>query len=256
MPLAKVIFNKKINKNYYFMSFSIINEIIAAEPGNFIMIRTNKNNMVFDPLLKRSFVVSDIEDNNIFITYKVIGKGTLELTYYNKNDIIEVSGMLGNSFNYSFSNKKTILIAGGIGIAPFPLLARLLIKQKNNVDLYYGGRTKDDIILLDQFKKLDNIFITTEDGSMGKKGLVTDYINKEYEFAFICGPNVMMMHSVHRLNESCRVEVSMEQRMACGIGICLGCIVNYSEGIIVNKKCCKDGPIFDGRKVQWQQVAH
>lgn len=230
------------------------NELTKANPGNFIMLRTNKNFMSYDPLLKRSFAISDIEENNIVITYKVIGKGTLGLTYLRENDIIETSGLLGNYFNCSLNNKRIAIIAGGIGIAPFPLLVKRLAKKNNFIDLYYGGKSKNDIVLLDKFKEVDNIFITTEDGSKGKKGLITDYINREYEVAFVCGPNTMMRNVIQKLNKTCEVQVSMEERMACGIGLCMGCVVNYSEGTIVNKKCCKDGPIFNGRKVVWQNL--
>lgn len=254
MAKSKIIYNKKINDNYFTMSISASSETLKAKPGNFIMLKTNKNNLVYDPLLRRSFAVSDIEEDNIVITYKVIGKGTLGLTYLRENDIIETSGLLGNYFNCSLNNKRIAIIAGGIGIAPFPLLVKRLTKKNNFIDLYYGGKSKNDIVLLDKFKEVDNIFITTEDGSMGNNGLITDYINKEYEIAFVCGPNAMMRNVIQKLNKNCEVQVSMEERMACGIGICMGCVVNLYENTIVNKKCCKDGPIFDGRKVIWQKL--
>ena len=254
MPKSKIVYNKKINDNYFTMSISGSSEILKAESGNFIMLKTNKNNLVYDPLLRRSFAVSDIEDANIIITYKVIGKGTLDLTYYNSSDYIETTEPLGNSFSYSLNNKNIAIIAGGIGIAPFPLLFKKLLNHSNNIDIYYGGKSKNDIVLLEKFKAAHNIIITTEDGSMGNKGLITDYINKEYEFAFVCGPNAMMRNVIQKLNKTCEVQVSMEERMACGIGICMGCIVNFYEDTIVNKKCCKDGPIFDGRKVIWQKL--
>jgi dihydroorotate dehydrogenase electron transfer subunit len=256
MPKSKIIYNKKINDNYFTMSISGSNETLKGEPGNFIMLKTNKNNLVYDPLLRRSFAVSNIEDANIVITYKVLGKGTLDLTYYNSNDYIETTGLIGNSFSYSLNNKNIAIIAGGIGIAPFPLLFKKLLNRGNKIDIHYGGKSKDDIILLEKFKAAHNIIITTEDGSMGNKGLITDYINKEYEyeFAFVCGPNAMMRNVIQKLNKTCEVQVSMEERMACGIGICMGCIVNLYEDTIVNKKCCKDGPIFDGRKVIWQKL--
>jgi dihydroorotate dehydrogenase electron transfer subunit len=252
MVLSKVVYNKKINDNYYAMSISSNDKVLDLKPGNFIMLKTNKNNIAYDPLLKRTFAVSDIEDNNIVIIYKIVGKGTLNLTYFKKNDVIETSGALGNAFTYSISNKKIAIIAGGIGIAPFPLLIKKLSMQKNIIDMYYGGKSKNDIILLDKFKAIDNILITTEDGSVGKKGLITEHINSVYDFAFICGPKAMMISAISKLNELCEIEVSMEETMACGIGLCMGCIVNFYEDTIINKKCCKDGPVFNGRKILWK----
>ena len=254
MVLSKVVYNKKINDNYYTMSVSSNGSVLNCEPGNFIMLKTNKNNMAYDPLLKRTFAISDIEDNNIVITYKVVGKGTRNLTYFKENDVIETSIVLGNAFNYSISNKKIAIIAGGIGIAPFPLLVKELLKQKNIIDMYYGGKSKDDIILLNKFKEVENLFIATEDGSVGKKGLITEYINKDYDVAFICGPKAMMSSAILKLNELCKIEVSMEETMACGIGVCMGCIIPYNEKGVTHKKCCKDGPIFDGRKILWEKI--
>jgi dihydroorotate dehydrogenase electron transfer subunit len=236
MVLSKVVYNKKINDNYYAMSISSNDKVLDLKPGNFIMLKTNKNNIAYDPLLKRTFAVSDIEDNNIVIIYKVVGKGTLNLTYFKETDVIETSGALGNAFTYSISNKKIAIIAGGIGIAPFPLLIKKLSMQKNIIDMYYGGKSKNDIILLNKFKEVDNLLITTEDGSVGKKGLITEYINKEYDYAFICGSKAMMMNAMSKLNELCEIEVSMEETMACGIGLCMGCIVNFYEDAIINKK--------------------
>jgi dihydroorotate dehydrogenase electron transfer subunit len=256
MIKSKVVYNRQINNSYHIMAIEGQNILDRASPGNFIMLNTQLNNYSYDPLLKRTFAISDIENGNVIITYKVVGKGTFGLTLFEEGDFIETSGILGNSFITPLHNKRVAIIAGGIGIAPFPLLVKSLLNEDNIIDLYYGGKTQEDIILLDKFKAVNDIIVTTEDGSVGKKGLITECVKKDYEYAYACGPNVMMERVVSILNKSCTIEVSLEERMACGIGICMGCIIECFEENIVHKKCCKDGPVFNGRKVQWQKIIH
>lgn len=255
---AKVLFNKKINENCYKMGIESREFVKNAKPGQYLMVDVKKGRDIFDPLINRAFAVSCVGETSFSLLYKIVGKGTHLLSTFHEFEDIEISKPLGNTFTIDINDKNVAIIAGGIGIAPFLWLSKLLIERKNHITLYYGGKSAIDIVLLDDLKSPANeVIISTEDGTMGKKGLITDFVvDKAFDRVYMCGPTAMMGAAVNMFNSNCFIEVSMEEKMACGIGLCMGCIVYYNEDGCVNKKCCKDGPIFDGRKVLWQKQLH
>jgi dihydroorotate dehydrogenase electron transfer subunit len=148
-----------------------------------------------------------------------------------------------------------LIVAGGSGLAPFVLLGKGL--RKNNVQITYllGGKSKKDIQLTEEFKKYGNVLITTEDGTAGEKGYVTDHSvfktgNTDFSKIFTCGPEPMMK-AVAKIanNKSIECEVSLENIMACGLGICLCCVTPTIEG---NKRVCWEGPVFNSNYLKWQ----
>src|SRR3989337_3417931 len=202
--IADVLYNRKILPAYYRLGIGL-KKVPSFKPGQFIMLRITEQ---VDPLLRRPFGVyrilgsrirgqgSRVREQGIEILYKVVGKGTRLMTALKPGDKLDILGPLGNSLELSHSTGDIIMIAGGIGIAPFYLLAERLKAEGFRQRLLFGGRSKDDLPGLDDFKKLKiNIKISTQDGSVGKKGLVTDLLkselrtpNSKLQTIYACGP--------------------------------------------------------------------
>jgi len=260
--IGTVVENIKLNDKYYYMIIN--NEEFAnrAKVGQFLMVQSKEYDYINDPILRRPFGVCDIdlEKGNFSILYMVVGKGTLLLTTFKSGSKISFSAPLGNSFTV-LKNKKVALVGGGIGIAPLYFLAKTLKDNGCTIIFYFGGQAANDIIFLDYFEKVvDEIVITTNDGTKGIKGLVSEPFEKDvhqYDFIYACGPKKMLeVVSKISMNNNKPVEVSLDERMACGLGACLGCIVYVKDdnGNEIQKRCCVEGPIFDGAKIIWESV--
>jgi dihydroorotate dehydrogenase electron transfer subunit len=235
---SKIILQKKIATGIYHLIVEKNDEIIA--PGQFYMLKINDDAL---PLM-RPISVFSVENNTLHFLYKVIGKGTEWMATLNKGDKIELLGPLGNGFPCSDVSGKIALVGGGIGIPPLFETAKHLTKNGCKVDLFLGY--KDELFAFEPFEDVcENIFIATETGKEGYKGFVTDIFHAQYyDAVFTCGPEIMMM-KVKELCDTKNVPIwlSMESRMACGIGACLVCTCKTIEGM---KRCCKDGPVFSG----------
>jgi len=252
---GEIVFNKKLSDKYYYMKIKSPDFVKNAKPGQFFMLKTQSFDYLVDPLLRRPFGICDIDNDCFTLLYILIGKGTYLLSNLHPGTIISFSTPLGNPFTI-VKNSKVALIGGGVGIAPLLFLAKTLKSNNNFITLYYGGKTKDDIHLIEEFEKYcDNILISTEDGSIGSKGVITDLIkNFDYDIVYSCGPKPMMKAVINLFkNKVSKIEVSLDERMACGLGACLGCIVYLKDGEkIVQKRCCIEGPVFDGYKIVWE----
>ncbi|NOX46932.1 MAG: dihydroorotate dehydrogenase electron transfer subunit [Chlorobi bacterium] len=222
-------------------------------PGNFAELHIAKSPEAF---LRRPFGILDVDYDKRLISFyvKIVGKGTRELANYKQGEQLNVIYPLGNSFTVSERNKEVLIVGGGSGIATFILLGKSL--KQNNVKATYliGGRAKEDILLTNELKKFGQVLITTEDGSLGEKGFVTDHsIFKSGSFCFdkiyTCGPEPMMKavgEIAHKHQIDC--EVSLENMMACGFGVCLCCVTETKEG---NQRVCMEGPVFNTGTLQW-----
>lgn len=260
MMKGKVIRNQRLNDKYYFLEIKNEEFVRQAKVGQFVMIKPNSNDYTHDPLLRRPLGIADVNGDRFSLVYMVVGKGTKLLSEYSENSTIEFSAPVGNYFTLN-SNKRVALVAGGIGIAPVYWLAKTLKESGCVVDLYYGGRTVDDVVLLEELKEnTDHLIVTTDDGSAGIKGFVTIPFKENvdtYDMVYTCGPKGMLQV----VSEICiaagiPVEVSLDERMACGVGACLGCIIYVKEGDqIVQKRCCVEGPVFDGYKIAWDKLS-
>jgi len=216
----------------------------GALPGNFAMVKPDDRN---DPLLPRPFAILEV-DNNIFeILVKVKGKGTKIIAEKSVGDTLFLFGPLGKSF---IPPKKGILIAGGIGVASLFFLSKFM---EGGIALL-GATSKNGIFGKEIFKKRNfDVYISTEDGSMGKKGLITDMLKNLFKKGIPsmpligCGPLPMLKHlkSLSE-NKSLTTYLFLEARMACGIGVCRGCAVRTKSGY---KLICKDGPVFKAEDV-------
>lgn len=249
---VKVLENKKINESYYLMTLKG-NEIINfTKAGQFFMLQTkNKETLLRRPI---SIHYVDKENKTLEFYYELKGKGTKEFSSLKPNEIINIQGPLGHGFTTETKNETIVVIGGGMGIAPTKYLIKELSKE-NKVIFIGGGRDKNALKILENinFKNIET-FITTDDGSMGIKGNVCLPLEKilktqKIDKIYTCGPKIMMQF-VAELAEKFNVycEVSLEERMACGVKACVGCSILTKEGM---KKVCHDGPVFNSKIINF-----
>jgi dihydroorotate dehydrogenase electron transfer subunit len=183
---------------------------------------------------------------------QVAGTGTRHLSLLKNGDLLNIIYPLGNSFTIPSPNERVLLIGGGCGVAPLLFLAKTLKNYGNAPDILLGFRNKDRIIEYEQYLKLGKVHLTTEDGSVGEKGYVTNHSvlkTNQFDRVYCCGPE-SMMHAVAswaRENDT-DCEVSLENLMACGIGACLCCVVDTVHGHVCT---CVDGPVFNIKDLKW-----
>lgn len=231
---SKIIENIKVSNKIYKLKCEFADDI---KPGQFFMLKTLDNSF----LLPRPISVNDTCNNTVTFLYRTEGKGTSKISTLRGDDEIQLFGPLGNGFVLDNISGKTAVVGGGIGIAPLLYLVKSLGK---NADVFLGFKDAENAYLVDEFKKYaQKTVVVTEDGSMGEKGFVTDYIDyKEYKTVLTCGPEIMMNKIIkNSMENNVKCYVSLERRMACGMGVCLGCTVETKSG---NKRACKDGPVF------------
>lgn len=210
-----------------------------------------------DPLLKRPISVHRRLDGGFQLLYRVVGKGTSILSTKKPGDILEMLGPLGNGFPLNIKSENIILVAGGLGIAPIFALAEFFSKRKPA--LFYGVRTKNEILCADELKAvgIDPVF-ATDDGSSGEKGNIVNILNEHIKrypsriadnILFACGPEPMLK-ALSALAGEFKVKgyFALEQHMACGLGTCLGCVVKTTKGY---KRVCKEGPVFPIEEIVW-----
>lgn len=228
--------NTEISPNIYEI---ILEGDFEGIPGQFYMLKGWNG---LDPFLARPISIADLENRRIKFLYEVRGKGTHIIAKLKKGDKLSALGPLGNGFELK-EEGKIALISGGIGIAPMLYLAKNLSAE---VDIYSGFR--NNAYFLDQINPyVKNIFIATEDGSTGHKGFVTELFDpSKYDLVYTCGPTPMMEVVIKMCKDIVPVYASMENRMACGIGACLGCTVETIRGM---ERVCKEGPVFKGEEV-------
>lgn len=233
--ITTVTENKQILNNIYKLSAEFEAEI---KPGQFFMLKTLDNSF----LLPRPISVNDVNGNIASFLFRLEGQGTKNISKLCVNDKIQLFGPLGNGFDTEKLKGKTAIIGGGIGVAPLLYLTKIL---GINADVYLGYKDMENMYISEEFKIYANkIVIVTEDGSFGEKGFVTDFVPyNKYDAVVACGPEIMMNKIMNIcIANNIKCYLSLERRMACGIGACLGCTVETKNG---NKRACKDGPVFD-----------
>lgn len=252
---AKIIKNEKIAGKFYRMRIASSYLAKEAKPGQFVEVRCAGSS---DPLLRRPFGVHRVVKGGIELLYEVIGKGTGLLSLTQEGDSLDVIGPLGHGFDIEASKGASILVAGGNGVAPLLFLAEALIAKSEDVRVLIGGCSETHILCEKDFKRAGaTVMVTTEDGSQGHKGLVTHLLDEiaascdpRLTTIYACGPTGMLkaVAEIARDNRiSC--QVSLEERMACGVGVCLGCPVKVKNNSY--KMVCKDGPVFKAEEIVW-----
>ncbi|MHB8128326.1 MAG: dihydroorotate dehydrogenase electron transfer subunit [Mobilitalea sp.] len=221
----------------------------AAQPGQFVSLYCDDGSR----LLPRPISICEInrEQGSVRLVYRIAGKGTKDFSQMKANDFIEVMGPLGNGF--TLEGKKALLIGGGIGIPPMLELAKQLNCEKQMVLGY-----RDITFLEKEFEPYGKVFLSTEDGSNGTKGNVIDAIKAnglEADIIFACGPTPMLRGiKAYALEHGIKAQLSLEERMACGVGACLGCVCKTKEidqhSNVKNTRICKDGPVFYADEVE------
>jgi len=260
---AKILSNKKVSHAYYNMSLDAPYIARAAKPGQFVQIKCSDS---MEPLLRRPFSIHRLKAKGsrlegIEILYEVVVKGTKSLSKKREGEFLDVMGPLGSGFSLHRPlslEPRAIIIAGGIGAAPLVYLAEELKKNKIKTIVLIGAKTKGFILCEKDFKKVTSeVYVSTDDGTYGCKGFVSKLFRKilkttESKFetvVYVCGPAGMLRCIADICRErNFECQESMEEKMACGIGACLGCVVETKSG---NKLVCKDGPVFDAKELIW-----
>ena len=240
--IYEILSNKKIAKDIFEMILNGNTEHITT-PGQFINIELNGF------YLRRSISVCEYTDNTIKIIYKVVGEGTKFLSTLVSGMKLDILIGLGNGFNIKKSGEHPLLIGGGVGTPPMYQLCKELIKDGKDVSVVLGFNSKKDVFYENEFKKLGaNVYITTVDGTYGKKGFVTDIIKelKDYTFFYTCGPRPMLKAVYDATNTS--GELSFEEKMGCGFGACMGCSCKTKYG---SKRICVNGPVLTKEEIIW-----
>jgi dihydroorotate dehydrogenase electron transfer subunit len=232
-------------------------------PGQFFMLRVNQE---CDPLLRRPLSLHEIDTNGsipyLKFLYQVVGKGTTILSRLNPGDEVDILGPLGRGFSLIPNMEEAILVAGGIGVAPFLELARMIHREYSDSRLlaFIGGKTAADIYTAEDLSRLGvEIRTVTEDGSLGTRGLVTESLEQYLSEpsgvkrqVFACGP-WGMMHRMAQISLAYDIpcQLSLDKVMACGVGVCRGCVVQVvdpgSPQRFRNQTVCQDGPVFEAK---------
>lgn len=222
-------------------------------PGQFVEVRVDNTPSV---LLRRPISIHyyNKENNELGLLVQLIGDGTRWMATLKAGDTLNVVLPLGNGFTLPTSTDESpLLVGGGVGVAPLLYLGMKLKEMGVTPTFLLGSRTENELMQIDEFKKYGPVYITTENGTVGEKGYVTQHsvlANNKFSQVYTCGPKPMMM-AVARWAKSANVpcEVSLENKMACGVGACLCCVEDTKEG---NVCVCKEGPIFSIDKLSWQ----
>ena len=248
----KVVDNRRINDLYYVLRLQSSQQLPEIFPGQFVNVLVEDSKTTF---LRRPISVYDVnrEENTLDLLIQIVGDGTEKLSHVKVGENVNLLYPLGRGFSWETRNKNVLLVGGGVGLAPLLYLAKNLNNNGISVTTLIGGRAKNNIIELDNFKETGEVYISTEDGSVGEKGLLTTHsIMKrigEFDKVFTCGPDPMM-RAVARIARQHEIdcEVSLENMMACGIGACLCCVEETTTG---NRCVCTDGPVFNINELKW-----
>ncbi|MBD3401330.1 NAD-dependent dihydroorotate dehydrogenase B electron transfer subunit [candidate division GN15 bacterium] len=247
-----VIRRRDLHNDYYSLTFGPLKGISRCRPGHFIHVKLPTSDIFF----RRAMSVASVnpESRELEIIFKVFGRGTTRLARFRSGDPIDVLGPLGVGFSKPKKRERVICVAGGIGFPPLLYLATSLVAagfDPKQIEFFYGGRSAPDIIERQRIRKLGvNFHPVTEDGSVGKKGLVTHHVAELIEARpdekvrlYACGPEGML-RSTNQLGLDMGVpgELALEAPMPCGIGVCLGCVVPLTKGGYA--RVCYDGPVF------------
>jgi dihydroorotate dehydrogenase electron transfer subunit len=264
---VKILSKKEVVPNIYLMRLKAPEVSQDALPGQFIHIKCSKDNY---PLLRRPLSIHriDKEKGEIFILFQVAGEGTKLLSKRLIGDDLNILGPIGNGFNIYPESKKIMIVGGGMGVAPLLALCEESIRQGKEVRVLIGALKKELVIGEESIRSLGvKVDIATDDGSYNHKGLVTDLLERTIKEGwladqiFACGPKPMLKKiSEIALKVNIDYQVSLEERMGCGIGACLGCVckikakeknINQNQIKYIYKRVCVDGPVFGGSEVVW-----
>ncbi len=241
------------------MQYQIIENACLA-PNVFLLDLAGDTSMIKGPgqfcqvqlpglYLRRPISICDWDENGMTLIYKVVGQGTEALSQMETGAVLDVLNGLGNGYDVSACGDCPLVIGGGVGTPPMYGLTRALLRAGKQPQVILGFNTYEEIFLLDEFEDLDvPVTVTTADGSFGVKGFVTDAMElADPRYIFACGP-LPMLKAVYKKSGCPTGQYSLEERMACGFGACMGCSMETRFG---PKRVCKDGPVFRKEELLW-----
>ena len=266
--IGEIIGNEEIQENCFLMRIKIPPRFEKPLPGQFVMIRIAGLN---DPFLSRPISIysfsSGKQSSLLELLYRVVGKGTQIMAGLIEGSQVEINGPLGNGFHTKSLKKNIVMISGGMGIAPLSLFLETLSRKSSSSSsvaiMYPGFQSLSAAVGLEKVRKVcRDVNVCTDDGTLGKKGFVTQIFQKDMKnftpentSIFACGPKEMLKALAKLLNKSKFVcQVSLEERMACGTGACMGCAVAVKDqrGGFAYKRVCADGPVFNLADIIWE----
>ena len=235
-----ILENNALTKDVYRMVLEGDTSAITA-PGQFVNIQLSGK------FLRRPNSVCDWNETELTIIYKVVGKGTEQMSAMNPGEKLDILTGLGNGYDLTLCGDKPVLLGGGVGVPPMYGLAKHLRSLGADVSVILGFNTKDEIFYEEEFKALGcSVQVTTVDGSYGIKGFVTDALNMVYTHFCTCGPEPMLK-AVYKATTTSG-QMSFEERMGCGFGACMGCSCKTLTGY---KRICKEGPVMKKEEILW-----
>lgn len=244
-----VVSEKKfLNSSFFKLKLKSKKTLPEINPGQFVEVQVNSDSKV---LLRRPISINDVDSqtNEISLIIQTVGQGTKELAKINEGEEINLVYPLGNGFNIEGENP--LLVGGGVGIAPLLYLAKNFHAKGIKPKVLLGFRSQEQMIDLKEYEKYADVYISTQDGSVGSKGLVTEneIFTQSYDTIYTCGPTPMMKAiSDYSLKNNIKCYASLENKMACGIGACLCCVQNTTKG---HKCTCTEGPVFNVKDIIW-----
>ncbi len=242
-----------INEQYYVLKLTSSEQLPPMLPGQFVEIKVENSPTTF---LRRPISINfyDKERNELWLLIQIVGDGTRKLSELQAGDTLNLIFPLGNTFTIP-KNKDTrlLLIGGGVGFAPMLFLGAYLNDLGFQCNFLLGGRSKANLVQLNEFERYGRVFTTTEDGSHGEKGYVTQHSllqQEQFDMIYTCGPTPMMQAvAAYASKNNIACEVSLENMMACGFGTCLCCVTDSVDGHVC---VCTEGPVFNITKLKWQ----
>ena len=239
--LFSIVSNTPLTDSVYKMVLSGDASAITA-PGQFVNIQLTGK------FLRRPISVCDYDAQTLTIVYKVVGKGTEQMASMTAGETLDILTGLGNGYDLAPAGDRPVLLGGGVGVPPLYHLAKRLLALGKEVTVVLGFNTASEIFYEKEFQALGcKVFVTTVDGSYGKKGFVTDALPEDYTYFYTCGPEPMLKAVYRTTNTS--GQMSFEQRMGCGFGACMGCSCKTLTG---NKRICKEGPVMRKEEILWE----
>lgn len=247
----KIVKNERLSDSYSLFVLEPINgELPEMQPGQFVQVEVPNSKSTY---LRRPISINyvDYANNQLWLLVRKAGEGTSSLMKLAESDVVNLMLPLGNGFTI-FPGETMLLIGGGVGVAPLLYLGKKAKEAGANVKFLLGARTENDLLELEQFEAVGDVFVSTENGGKGEKGFVTQHsVLNSGSFSRIacCGP-MPMMKAVAKIakDKSIECEVSLENVMACGLGACLCCVEDTVEG---NVCVCKEGPVFNIKRLKW-----
>jgi len=220
-------------------------------PGQFVEVRIDSSATTF---LRRPISINFVDRaaNELWLMVAMVGDGTRSLQKLAAGDTLNCVLPLGNTFTMPESTERVLLVGGGVGVAPLLYMGAEMRKRGCEPTFLLGARTAADLLELDAFKQYGRVFVTTEDGSAGEKGFVTNHsvLQESFDRIATCGPKPMMVAVArYAVQKGIDCEASLENMMACGLGACLCCVEKTTEG---NLCVCKEGPVFNVKRLLWQ----